>query len=648
MEATKLQSLSEIFTNKIFKVPDFQRGYSWESGQLEDLWEDLQILKPDKTHYTGMITVKPVDVAKVGNKEKWENDSWLLQKGYKAYYVIDGQQRLTSIIILIHEILDTLDDGEGINFGSKDEWVGKFWYCSSVGGYNYESFIFGYEKDDPSNEYFKTKILGRISSSADKYPETLYTEKLKKAKGFFKKKIKDLSKEEKEKIFSKIVNGLRFNYYEIDDSLDEYVVFETMNNRGKRLSTLELLKNRLMYLSTLLNEEEEEKRRLRNDINETWKTIYEYLGKNKHRPLDDEDFLRNHWIMYDWYDREKANRFVDSLLKERFTVQNIFTEDEDAKIIAKDIRKYVDSLRECVKQWYYIHNIRQSNYSKDIKYWVEALSMVGFGAFEPMLMAVFAKEGECEEEIVDLLKECERFVFLVFAISDRRANTKDSYFYHCAYWYYSEEIDINGEKVGIKWLADSINTCTWDYFNPKRFLDKMTELFEKNDRNGYYGWNKIRYFLYMYEKHLEEVSNERAKVSWLQDDKWKKAESIEHIFPQTPTDEYWQKRFGRYDDEEQNRLKNSLGNLLLLRVAKNSELQNYDFETKKHPKGKDIGYYNGSFSEIEVAQCKEWTAKQIKERGMKMLEFMENEWEISFDEFNVDKEELLGLKGIKV
>ena len=164
MEATKLQSLSEIFTNKIFKVPDFQRGYSWESGQLEDLWEDLQILKPDKTHYTGMITVKPVDVAKVGNKEKWENDSWLLQKGYKAYYVIDGQQRLTSIIILIHEILDTLDDGEGINFGSKDEWVGKFLYCSSVGGYNYESFIFGYEKDDPSNEYFKTKILGIYGS----------------------------------------------------------------------------------------------------------------------------------------------------------------------------------------------------------------------------------------------------------------------------------------------------------------------------------------------------------------------------------------------------------------------------------------------------------------------------------------------------
>lgn len=641
MEATKLQSFSEIFTNKIFRIPDYQRGYSWETEQLEDLWGDLQRLDDDKTHYTGMITVKPVDMTKVGNKEKWENDSWLLQKGYKAYYVIDGQQRLTSIIILIHEILDTLDDGEEINFGSKDEWVGRFLYCSSVGSYNYESFIFGYEKDAPSDEYFKTKILGRMSSSADKYPETLYTAKLKKAKFFFKKKIKGLSKEKKEKIFSNVVNGLRFNYYEIDDRLDEYVVFETMNNRGKKLSTLELLKNRLMYLSTLLNEEEEIKRRLRNDINETWKTIYEYLGKNEHHPLDDEEFLRNHWIMYYKYDKKKGNPHVDSLLKEYFTVQNILRKDEDT---IKYIQGYVDSLRECVKQWYYIHNIRQSNYSKDIKYWVEALSMVGFGAFKPMLMAVFAKESECEEEIVDLLIECERFVFLVFAISDRRVNTKDSYFYRCAKWYY-------GEEIGIKWLTDRIKTWRGNYFEPERFLDKMTDLFDKNDRNGYYGWDRIRYFLYRYEMYLKEASNERAKVSWSQDDKWKKAESIEHIFPQTPTDKYWQKRFGCYNEEEQNRLKNSLGNLLLLRVSKNSELQNYDFETKKHQKsskGKDIGYYNGSFSEIEVAQCKEWTAKQIKERGMKMLEFMENEWEICFDDSEIDKEELLGLKGIKI
>ena len=118
------------------------------------------------------------------------------------------------------------------------------------------------------------------------------------AKDFFTKKLANLSKEDKEIIFDKVVNRLKFNYYEIDDSLDVYVTFETMNNRGKKLSCLELLKNRLIYLSTLLSVDDEIKNRLRKDINETWKTIYEYLGKNKDKPLDDDKFLFNHWIMY--------------------------------------------------------------------------------------------------------------------------------------------------------------------------------------------------------------------------------------------------------------------------------------------------------------------------------------------------------------
>ena len=64
---------------------------------------------------------------------------------------------------------------------------------------------------------------------------------------------------------------------------------------------------------------------------------------------------------------------------------------------------------------------------------------------------------------------------------------------------------------------------------------------------------------------------------------------------------------------------NSLGNLLLLSRKKNSTLQNFDFERKKCLKnkdGKDIGYYNGSYSEIEVSKQTEWTPEQIKERGL--------------------------------
>ena len=83
-----------------------------------------------------------------------------------------------------------------------------------------------------------------------------------------------------------------FNEYEIDNDLDIFVTFETMNNRGKELSLLELLKNRLIYLSTLLKVPEDQQRSLRHNITAVWKTIYEYLGKEEGRPLDDDQFLR--------------------------------------------------------------------------------------------------------------------------------------------------------------------------------------------------------------------------------------------------------------------------------------------------------------------------------------------------------------------
>ncbi|WP_259296149.1 MULTISPECIES: DUF262 domain-containing protein [Bacteroidaceae] len=323
MSDTKLLSLSEIFNNKIFRIPDFQRGYSWEERQLDDFWEDIQNLSPNKIHYIGLLTVEPINANEVSNIEKWKDDLWLLKKGLSAYYVIDGQQRLTTLIILLHEILCTFNDNEGINYGQKSEWIDRFLYRS----YNqlYKSFVFGYEKDNPSDEYFKTKILEQESSAADKYPETLYTANLMFAKEYFKNRLKSLSKEDKEAIFDKAINRLKFNYYEIDDSLDVYVTFETMNNRGKDLSHLELLKNRLIYLSTLLHEDDETKGRLRTDINETWKTIYEYLGKNKDNPLDDDDFLFNHWIMYFTYDRSQSDVYAEFLLKKKFTAKNVLS-----------------------------------------------------------------------------------------------------------------------------------------------------------------------------------------------------------------------------------------------------------------------------------------------------------------------------------
>lgn len=74
-----------------------------------------------------------------------------------------------------------------------------------------------------------------------------------------------------------------------------------MNNRGKKLSNLEILKNRLIYLTTIYKDlilSSGEKEKMRKDINDAWREVYFELGRDKKKPLNDDEYLRNHWSLF--------------------------------------------------------------------------------------------------------------------------------------------------------------------------------------------------------------------------------------------------------------------------------------------------------------------------------------------------------------
>ena len=641
MADNKLKSLTEIFNQNFFRIPDFQRGYSWKVEQLNDFWDDLENLKPNKFHYTGLLTVELINKCDIANIEKWQDDIWLLDKGMSAYYIIDGQQRLTTAVILINEILELFSGDDGVNYDTKESWVNKFLYKEFQA--KYKSFIFGYEKDNPSDEYFKTKILGQQSTCADKFPEqTLYTANLSNAKNYFKLKLKELDDSKLEELFKKVTNKLKFNFYEIDDELDVHVTFETMNNRGKKLSNLELLKNRLIYISTLINEEDEVKNRLRKDVNEVWKTIYEYLGKNKDNPLNDDVFLFNHWIMYFEYNRKESDAYARSLLSEKFTAKAAIK----GNIKFNDIKIYIDSLSKCIKAWYYLFNVHDSDYCEDIKECMQKFERIGMGAFAPLLMGVLTKEND-ERQIIELLKASERFIFLVFQLTKRPSNTQNSHFYRLANLYYWETSNIEHITDNINYLIDGCdsegNYKGW--FDLYKFETYMQDL-DKRD-SGYYAWTGLKYFLYEYELSLMGKANGNHKITWTDFNKRVKENTIEHIYPQTPKDVCWRNAFKKNSPKQKKALLNSLGNLLLLGQSKNSELQNkcFDFKRKHINSSQDeIGYFNGSYSEIEVSAFSDWTEAEIKERGIKMLEFMEERWGFDISEWShTDKMTLLNI-----
>ena len=377
-----LQNLRQIFNDKFFRIPDYQRGYSWETtSQIEDFWEDLELLQTGEYHYTGMLTYEKIK--KINNKDDLKLSSEYTLDGYS---LVDGQQRLTTILILLKCILNGFNDSELIQGKTREAWENQFLF-RNIGGYEY--FIFGYDIDNPSDYFFKKNILERKVSDEEKKQETIYTRNLLRAKKYFEDKISILNKEEKIALFEKITNKLKFNTYEVDSDLEVFVTFETMNNRGKSLSKLELLKNRLIYLSVKLQNSEIDKEKLRDEINDSWKNIYHYLGKNQENTLDDDDFLKNHWIMYfPDYNRNEASAFSTFLLKEKFTIKNL----TNKKLSSKDIKSYVESLKSSIENYFFILNptfedSKKYKFPQSVKY-LEKLNRLGFSSFLPLIIVL--------------------------------------------------------------------------------------------------------------------------------------------------------------------------------------------------------------------------------------------------------------------
>ena len=101
--ASELQPLSLLFQNRLFRIPDYQRGYAWQQPQLTDFWDDLINLQDGRYHYTGLLSLKNL---KSSETTSWGSDLWMVSKGFKPCHIVGGQQRLTTFVILLNEIVE--------------------------------------------------------------------------------------------------------------------------------------------------------------------------------------------------------------------------------------------------------------------------------------------------------------------------------------------------------------------------------------------------------------------------------------------------------------------------------------------------------------------------------------------------------------
>jgi uncharacterized protein with ParB-like and HNH nuclease domain len=283
------ENLKQLFGDKFFRVPDYQRGYAWQKKQLDDFWNDILEIQQDEInggffkHYTGTIFIEKIPFTQIPESEKW-------LKGVDFYNVVDGQQRLTTIVILLHELLIAGDR----EYGNEDiASIYKNFIANKNASGNSKIYKFCYIGEQ--NSFLLNCIFDDNSVIVKQHQDTAYTRNLLAARNFFKDKINQLStREEREEIYLKLITALQFDIRNISSDLDVQAVFETMNNRGKALTALEKLKNRLIYLVEKLpsiTTPIEDKQKLRNEINNAWGKIYLKLAQNPDNILDEDEFL---------------------------------------------------------------------------------------------------------------------------------------------------------------------------------------------------------------------------------------------------------------------------------------------------------------------------------------------------------------------
>ncbi|KNE17310.1 DUF262 domain-containing protein [Helicobacter pylori] len=582
----ELLDLDGVIEKGVFEIPSYQRGHAWQERQLKDFWNDLEHVSKlgNQFHYMHSLTLRELE-------NEFENS---------AFEIIDGQQRLATSLILLGLLAKTTQNKDPKYSLINLEPILSYKY------YGLSEAFRAITEEEKDLEAFKTSF---------------YAKNLIEAYEFFKEKISDTPIETLEKMFDALMKKMLFSVVGLNDNrIDPFSSFETINNRGKDLSTLELLKNRLHFVAHKICDEEDLEN-LQQEINDTYTRIYHDLRQFKDDHL--EGFLK-HFVAY--YYGEKGD-FKKRLLEMEFDAHKRYTDNTNFNDEYEKIDDLLFYLSYSSKVWNFLHTLDEKSITlivddnkklemeitpkmRGLLEKMRRLNALSDNAFLPLLLSLLTiqcagksanEQPYTTKELEGLLEHLERFGFLIYGVAGK--NTAKHEWIELAFEAF-RAFRYGEENIAIEKLP----TLEKSFFN--RQGNSALELLEesihsKKNTEKWYQWGKaLNYLLYEYELHHnpETTLNFNGSI-----------ESIEHILPQKPDQ--------GYSAKEKNWAKNpnivhALGNLLLISKNTNSSLSNKPFDEKRKQ------YLKGSYSEKEVAKNASFGVEQIKERSEKLLDFL--------------------------
>lgn len=631
MAAQQETTLPAVLGDRLLIIPDYQRPYAWERKQLADLWDDLDLLGKG-VHYAGTLVLR--DIVEGGDVVSSEDQTGTMLRHCE---VVDGQQRLTTCIILLDRIrrrLTGLADRGTEEARPIADKLQTTYGTVKVDNASVPKLRLG----DEVNDYWVDVILGNSHHAGG---ELLGGQaRLDGARQFFDQRLDDLTLGVDDRtalarlrdLQTRITSGLRFLVYEVTSAAEVGVIFETLNERGRPLTDLEKAKNYLLYLARQIPDGRQHE--LASFINARWATVFRNLAG-----LDgdtDDQLLRAHWLATQDPDARSWRRVRS--LKERFdrskyvstttrlapSLSTSAATDASFDALFDDVKAYVTSLHDCSFFLAEMFDPQGAfvDFGADkaaVRERSAALYRSGVVAnFRPLLLAArlsYPTDAQLYMELVDL---CERYSARVFVIAQRRVNAGQAKLYSLAHDLYSQRRTPTEVKSGLV-------TLLWRYADDER----LRSVLESTSEN-WYARRGHKYFLYEYELSLMKGGEELMAFDHFTK-KGAEQRTTEHILPQHPSDDatcWWD----HFTLERHAELRHTLGNLCL--TLDNSRYSNKCFLAKRgSPMSPGAAatacYAQGSLhQERELAVYEEWTPATIADRQLQLTAWALDRWKV--------------------
>ena len=472
--APKFLTLADLLHRRLFKIPDYQRAYSWTSRERRDLFEDIMKIfekGTDESHFMATIVC-------LLRKQKIRHGTDVFDK----LDIVDGQQRLTTLILLLNSIKLKLD--------LKDQDHGKISELLVKADTNDLLLL---QSNHDSSHYFEDFLREGKAPSPDS-GKTLADRELLKA-------LKECQEfvaawiEEKRKLpdlYACVKNQLSFILHEISEERLVYTVFEVLNSRGMEVSWLDRLKSMLMGNAFEL--ESGDQQQLISNLHTIWRDIYAQIGLRQGLSTEALRFAATLW---------QSGR-PHRPMSEKDSVDEFRKSAVDAEGIRKIARWILRVTEACDK----VISSRRRN------------AVTRISQARLLAVAIYLRDDIADSDRDELLQRWEKVSFRIYGMMRKDARTRVGDYVTLAW-------EIVEKRIGVKEIHSRIQSIGRDF----PIEDAIKEL---ENSNCYEGWqDEFRYFLFRYEEHLtreagNNFQNEQWELIWAVSP----SDSIEHIFPQ--------------------------------------------------------------------------------------------------------------------